>query len=202
MATTTSVLMMVAVLSLLPSSASAQTASKEPSQVSDPTKTPYGERSPGAPQELSVFSFIVGKWDGKGKVKLENGKFAEFALTWIGRYILDGTAISDEMHSVTPDGNPYLGITLRQYDTARKTWIIEYLNVTGSFLRKQVNSAAGAVTVNGRNVMIASESPGVTIREHYLVPDDESFVYRLDVSNDGGKSWNEGLMEMTLRRAK
>jgi hypothetical protein len=35
-----------------------------------------------------------------------------------------------------------------------------------------------------------------------VVPDDESFVYRLDVSNDGGKTWNEGLMEMTLGRAK
>jgi Protein of unknown function (DUF1579) len=202
MATTTSVFMMVAVLLLLPSSASAQTASKEPSQISDPTKTPYGERSPTAPQQLSVFSFLAGKWEGKGHVKLANGKLAEFPVTWIGRYILDGTAISDEMHSFTPDGKPYLGITLRQYDTTRRTWIIEYLNVTGSFLRKQVNRDAGAVTMNGRNVTIASSSPGVMIREHYLVPDDDNFVYHLDVSNDGGKTWIEPQMEMTLRRAK
>jgi hypothetical protein len=192
-------LVMVAVISLLPSLISAQTPAREPG---DPTKSSFGERSPKTPRELSVFSFLIGKFDGKGQVTLADGKFAEFPVTWIGRYILDGTAISDEMHSFTPDGKPYLGITLRQYDTARKTWIIEYLNVSGSFVRKQVNAEAGAVTVNGRNVTIASESPGVTIREHYLVPDDDTFIYRLDVSNDGGKTWIEPQMEMTLHRAQ
>ena len=191
------VFMMVTVIALLPSSMSAQTPSKEPI---DPTKSSFGEKSPRTPQELSVFAFLIGAWDGKGQVTLANGKFAEFPVKWIGRYILDGIAISDEVHSVGPDGSPYLGITLRQYDTARKTWIIEFLNVTSSFVRKQVNRDAGAVTVNGRNVTIASSSPGIRIREHYLVPDNDNFTYRLDVSNDGGKTWIEPQMEMTLRR--
>ena len=52
------------------------------------------------------------------------------------------------------------------------------------------------------DVTIASQSPGVMIREHYLVPDDDHFIYRLDVSNDGGTSWIETQMEMTLRRAE
>ena len=170
--------------------------------MNDPSKTTYGERNPGAPQELGVFAFLVGKWDGKGKTRLENGKFAEFAVTWIGRYILDGMAIADEMHSSAPDGSPYLGISLRQYDTNRRTWIIEYLNVSNSFLRKQVNPGAGSVTVNGRNVTVTSESPGVRIREHYQVADQDNWVYRLDVSNDDGKTWNEGQIEMTFRRSK
>ena len=195
----THVFTIVAAVSLLSLPISAQTGPQEPA---DPTKSSFGERSPKTPQELSLFAFLVGKFDGSGKVNLGEGKFAEFPVTWIGRYILDGTAISDEMHSVTPDGKPYLGITLRQYDTVRKTWIIEYLNVTGSFVRKQVNRDAGKVTMNGRNVTIASSSPGVTLREHYLVPDDDNFIYRLDVSNDGGKTWIEPQMEMTLRRAR
>ncbi len=199
MHTLTARFVVLAALLLVPSSASPQTGSKEPP---DPTKSSFGERSSKTPQELSVFSFLIGNFEGGGTIKLADGKLAEFPVTWIGRYILDGTAISDEMHSFTPDGKPYLGITLRQYDTARKTWIIEYLNVTGSFVRKQVNRDAGKVTVTGRNVTIASSSPGVTIREHYLVPDNDSFVYRLDVSEDGGKNWIETQMEMTLRRAK
>jgi hypothetical protein len=168
--------------------------------VSDPSKTTYGEISSSAPKELRVFSFLVGKWGGTGKTKLPNGSTAEFPVTWIGRYILDGTAIADEMHAPAPDGSPYLGISLRQYDPDRKTWIVEYLNVSGSFLRKQVNATAGSVEVSGRNVTVASESPGVRIREHYLVPDDSNFTYRLDVSNDGGHTWNTGQIEMTLRR--
>ena len=147
----------------------------------------------------SVF-VLIGKWDGKGKTRLEDGTFAEFPVTWIGRYILDGTAIADEMHSVTPDGSPYLGISLRQYDAIGKTWIVEYLNVSGSFLRKQVKGDSGSVIVTGPNVTVASESPEVAIREHYLVPDRDHFTYRLDVSRDGGTSWNEGQIEMVFRR--
>ena len=40
--------------------------------------------------------------------------------SWIGRYILDGTAIADEGHGPYPDGTPFLGITFRQYDQSRK----------------------------------------------------------------------------------
>jgi len=170
--------------------------------MSDPSISTYGEKSPGSPQELSVFSFLIGKREGKGRTKLENGKFAEYDVTWIGRYILDGPAIADELHGPAPDGSPYLGISLRQYDAQNRTWIIEYLNVPSSFLRKQVNRESGSVRVSGRNVTVTSESPGVVVREHYQVEDDTTFVYRLDVSNDGGKSWNEGQVEMTLRRSK
>jgi hypothetical protein len=38
--------------------------------------------------------------------------------------------------------------------------------------------------------------------EHYQVADDDNFVYRLDLSSDGGKSWTEGQIEMTFRRLK
>jgi hypothetical protein len=170
--------------------------------MSDPSITTYGENSPDSPQELSVFSFLIGKWEGKGRTKLENEKFAEYDVTWIGRYILDGTAIADELHGPNPDGSPYLGISLRQYDAQRKIWIIEYLNVSHSFLRRQVNRESGSVRVSGRNVTVTSESPGTVVREHYQVENDDTFVYRLDVSNDGGKSWNEGQLEMTFRRSK
>ncbi len=173
---------------------------KEDSPVTDQSKTAYGNISPHAPTQLHVFSFLVGKWDGKGKTKLPDGTFAEFPVTWIGRYILDGTAIADEMHAPAPDGSPYLGISFRQYDPEQKKWTIEYLNVSGSFLRKQVNGVDGSVSVSGRDVTVASESPGVKILEHYLVPDDNHFTYRLDVSNDGGRIWTQGQIEMTFQR--
>jgi hypothetical protein len=49
---------------------------------------------------------------------------------------------------------------------------------------------------------VSSESPEMSIREHYLVPDRDHFVYRLDVSTDVGRSWNEGQIEMTFRRVE
>jgi hypothetical protein len=169
----------------------------------DVSKTTYGERNPSAPNELAVFSFLIGKWQGTGKTRLPDGTVAEFSgVSWIGRYVLDGTAIADESHAAYPDGRPVLGISLRQYDASRKTWIVEFLNVSESFLRKQVNRGSGSVEVDGRNVTVNSESPGISIREHYLVADHDNFVFRLDVSTDGGRSWNEGQIEMTFRRAE
>ena len=177
-------------------------SAQEVPTVIDPSKTIYGEKSPRAPRELDVFAFLIGKWDGRGRTRLPDGKVAEYPVAWIGRYILDGTAIADEVHGPYPDGRPFLGITFRQYDQSRKTWVIEFLNVSESFLRRQVHHGTGSVAVSGRTVTVTSESPGIVVREHYVVPDADNWVYRLDSSNDGGRSWNEGAIEFTFRRSK
>ena len=189
---------LVAAVLLVTGTASAQ----EVPTVIDPSKTIYGERSPHAPRELDVFAFLIGKWDGRGRTRLPDGKVAEYPVAWVGRYILDGTAIADEGHGPYPDGTPFLGITFRQYDQSRKTWVIEFLNVSESFLRRQVDHGTGSVAVSGRTVTITSESPGIIVREHYVVADADNWVYRLDSSNDGGRSWNEGAIEFTFRRSK
>jgi hypothetical protein len=171
-------------------------------QINAKQITPYGEISPNSPGELKVFSFLIGKWQGTAKVKLEGGKFAEVSVTWIGRYILDGAAIEDEFHSTAPGGSPYLGISLRQYDAKRKTWIIEYLNVSNSFLRRQVNGDSGSVTVDGSSVTVISGTPDSMSREHYRIVDRDNFVYSLDASKDGGSSWNDAQIELPLHRSE
>jgi hypothetical protein len=102
--------------------------------------TTYGERNANAPRELDAFAFFIGKWEGGGKTKTADGKIVEFGgVTWIGRYILDGTVIADESHAspeATPDGKPYVGISFRYYDQTKNAWIVEFLNVTNSFLRR------------------------------------------------------------------
>ena len=40
-------------------------------------KTQHVYRNAAAPVELSVFSFLVGKWDGKGRTRLPDGSTAE-----------------------------------------------------------------------------------------------------------------------------
>ncbi len=162
--------------------------------------THYGQRSARAPRELGAFSFLIGKWEGVGKTKLANGKSAEFTVTWIGRYILGGTAIADEFHSSAPDGSPYLGISLRQYDESKKAWVIEYLNVTSSFLRTQVSATSGSVTIDGNAVVVISEASDTWSREIYRVESPDHFTYGIDLSKDGGHSWNVGQIEISLTR--
>lgn len=169
-------------------------------QQADPSKTTYGTVNPRAPRELGVFAFLIGKWQGTGRARLDSGKVVELPVSWIGRYVLDGMAIADEGHSVMPDGSSALGVTLRQYDAGRKTWVVEFVNVSLSFIRKQVNGETGSVVADGKNVTIESGSLNTLIREHYLVADHDNFVYRLDISSDRGRTWSEGQVVMTLRR--
>jgi hypothetical protein len=169
-------------------------------QTARPAITTYGERNANAPKELDIFSFLIGKWEGTGTTKLADGTTAEFTLTWIGRYVLDGMAIADEGHSTFPDGRPALGISLRQYDESKKAWIVEFLNVSNSFLRRQVNADSGSVTIDGNAVVIVSEAPDMWGRETYRVESPDLFTYSIDFSNDGGRTWGEPQIEMRLSR--
>jgi hypothetical protein len=65
-----------------------------------------------------------------------------------------------------------------------------------------VNGDAGSVTVDGPNVTVVSGAPDSLSREHYRIVDHDNFVYSLDASNDGGRNWNEGQIEITLRRSE
>lgn len=160
----------------------------------------YGERNAKAPSELDAFSFLVGKWEGAGRTKLPDGKVAEFAVTWIGRYVLDGMAIADEFHSSMPDGSPYLGISLRQYRSDLRSWVVEYLNVTNSFLRKQVGGTSGAVTQKDDAVVVLSQSPDAWSRETYKRLASDRFTYSIDISTDSGKTWTLGQIEIAFSR--
>ena len=168
-----------------------------------PAITTYGDRHEAAPQELDLFSFLIGKWEGSGRTRLADGTVAEYdGLTWIGRYALDGMAIVDELHAPLPDGGRGLGITLRYFDTGSDCWVVEFLNVTNSFIRRQVNARSGTVEKQGSTVVVTSVSDETMGREFYRLINDDRFVYTIDLSNDRGETWNTGSIEFTMNRVE
>jgi hypothetical protein len=168
-----------------------------------PAITAYGDRHEAAPEELDLFSFLIGKWEGSGRTRLADGTIAEYdGLLWIGRYALDGMAIIDELHGPLPDGSRSFGITLRYFDMDSDCWVVEFLNVSNSFIRRQVNARSGAVEKDGSTVVVTSVSDESISREFYRVIDDDSFVYTIDLSNDGGDTWNRGSIEFTMNRVE
>ena len=169
----------------------------------DSSITTYGNRNESAPEELDVFSFLIGKWEGSGKTRLPDGTVVEYdGITWIGRYILDGMAIADELHTPLPDGGRGVGVTFRYFDPLNERWIVEFLNVTNSFIRRQVNAKSGAVEMDGTTVIVVSESDQSSSREYYRVLSDDRFDYIIDLTSDGGKTWDRGPIEFNLRRVE
>ena len=154
------------------------TATGRDAVSAEPAITTYGERNPEAPAELDLFSFLVGKWSGTGRTRVADGNYVEWqGVTWIGRYILNGMAIADEIHAPDPEGKPVLGITLRQFDTEHDAWIVEFLNVSNSFLRRQVNPRSGSVSREADSVVVISEDAQTRIRERYRLVDQNHFTY-------------------------
>jgi hypothetical protein len=168
----------------------------------EPAVTPYGVRSSAAPEQLSVFSFLVGKWEGVGKTRLPDGSYAEYPVSWIGRYILDGTAIADEAHAPFPDGSPGLGISIRSFDAASGAWTIEFINVSMSFIRSQVNARSGSVRQAGDAIVVLDEHGDKLFREVYRRPSEDVFTYAFETSADGGATWDAGSIEFTLKKVE
>jgi Protein of unknown function (DUF1579) len=168
-----------------------------------PAVTTYGNKNVEAPLQLAEFSFLVGKWQGSGKTRLANGSYADFTgVTWIGRYVLDGMAIADEFHASTADGKAYLGISLRQFDTRHNSWIVEYLNVSNSFLRRQVNPRSGSVSHHADGPVVTSANGQAQFRESYRVTDKDHFTYSADTSRDGGRTWDPTSIQISMVRAE
>ena len=166
----------------------------------DPAVSQYGTLNPAAPPELSTFAFLVGTWTGTGTYRDSEGKPTIYELQWVGRYVLNGMAIADEVRRSEAQGGTVDGLTLRYFDANTKAWTVEFLNFVQSFLRQQVNANAGAVTQQGPRITIAQTGPGgAPGREVYTVVDASHFTYSLDFSRpDGG--WDEGVVTMKLER--
>ena len=168
--------------------------------VADPSITHYGEINASAPSELRVFSFLVGKWGGDARVTQQDGSQKNYRVEWIGRYVLAGMAIADEMYAADLPNRPVQGITFRSFDSRQGGWVVEFLNVTGNFLRKQVGKGYGEVRQEGKRVTILQSGSGALLREHYDVPDQDHFTYSMDMSRDNGKTWHEALVVMNMQR--
>jgi hypothetical protein len=65
-----------------------------------------------------------------------------------------------------------------------------------------VNPRSGSVTREGNTVVVTGEDGDQTGRELYELSGDRQFVYRLDLSTDGGATWDSGVIEMTLARVE
>ena len=169
----------------------------------DSSITTFGSRHESAPEELDVFSFLIGKWEGSGKTRLADGTVVEYdEITWIGRYILDGMAIEDELTTPLPDGGRGMGVTFRYFDPVNEQWIVEFLNVTNSFIRRQVNAESGSIEIDGTTVIVVSESGRSSSREYYRVLGPDRFDYTIDLTSDGGETWNRGSIEFNMKRAE
>ena len=169
--------------------------------MTDPGITTYGTLNPAAPPQLGTFAFLVGKWSGTARARNPDGTYTDYQFDWIGRYVLDGMAIADEMRMAAAEGGTIQGMSLRYFDSASNSWTIEFFNFVRAFLRKQVNASVGAVTRDGNAITISQTGPaGRPGREIYTLVAADHFTYSLDNMKEDGQTWDEGLVTIDMKR--
>jgi hypothetical protein len=180
-------------------------SAKEDSQTMERNEHEYGKPNPNAPQELSQFAFLVGKWRGEAKLKREDGTWENLKALWEGRYILDGYAIADEYRMTTPAGELLvLGINLRSYDAKKKAWNLKWLNALAGTWTDLGPEELGGVVADGKAISYRMKEPVARhafTRATYTNISADHFTWRGDRSNDG-KTWEQFLVIELYRSEK
>src|SRR5579859_7214623 len=120
----------------------------------------YGTLNPNASPALTLFAFLIGRWDCKAKVKLDDGAWQSFPVSWRGRYILDGYAIADEYRMTDANGRLIvLGENLRTYDASRQRWTLKWLNALAGTWTDLGPEDLGGVRSDGNSISYALVEP-------------------------------------------
>ena len=157
----------------------------------------FGKLSPHAPPELAAFAFLIGSWQCNARVKSADGVWHRFEAQWLGRAILDGHAIADEYRMTTLSGEVVvLGMNVRSYDTAARTWNIRWLDALTGGWTDLVSHELGGVQVNGSSITYAFKEPTAAhpyTRATYTTHSPTHFTWKGDQSTDA-HTWTDFML--------
>lgn len=162
----------------------------------------YGEPNPDAPEQLAVFDFLVGKWSCEVTVRHEDGTISRLEAEWTGRYILDGYVIVDEYRMTDVAGKLVMsGMNYRAYDTEADAWNMKWLEgISGSWLDLAPRELGGVKVDDSTIEFKVDYKAGEIHRIAFEDITDNSFTWTVDISNDGGKSWNQSVTTIRATR--
>jgi hypothetical protein len=179
--------------------ATAATAEDDPM---DQVDQEFGKPNPHAPEALSRFAFLIGRWRCEARVKSANGEWQTFQATWLGRFILDGYAIADE-YKMTGSSRELivLGMNLRTYDASKQVWNIKWLNALSGTWVDLGPEELGGVRFDGQSIIYAFKEPMAAhayTRATYTNFSKTHFTWRGEKSHDG-KAWTEFMVVEAYR---
>lgn len=154
----------------------------------------FGKPNPKAPQALSQFAFLTGRWRCEANLRGADGAWQRFEAAWLGRFILDGYAIADEYRMTDASGELIvLGINVRAYDAGRQKWNMKWLNALAGTWVELGPEALGGVRFEGQSIIYTFREPvaaHVYTRATYTNISGAHFTWRGEQSDDG-KAWSE-----------
>jgi len=139
---------------------------------------------PGEPPAARLFDRVAGSWNVDFTNIADDGTRDQVRGQLLVGWVLDGRALQDVwIQFPKPGEDRFIGTTLRFYDPDRKKWRVVW-----------VSAIAKAVTVleggeeEGR-IVLYTDGPKGRVRWTFSDITDRDFVWRGELSADGGKTW-------------
>lgn len=152
--------------------------------------------SSNVPEARRIFDRFVGRWALECDRWDENGTKTHSSGTWTFGWILDGTMLQDAIYfnDQSSAGHRIGGTTLRFFDSAADTWRVVFFAPARNAVISLTGDAVGErILLNGIDV------DGAKLRWSFIDVSGTSFVWRGEISHDGGKAWRLE-QEMHLHR--
>jgi Protein of unknown function (DUF1579) len=139
---------------------------------------------PGEPPEARLFDRVAGSWNVDYTNIADDGKRDKARGQLLVGWVLDGRALQDVwIQFPKPGEDRFIGTTLRFYDPDRKKWRVTWI----SAIAKAVTVLEGSEE-DGR-IALYTDTPKGRVRWTFSDITDKDFVWRGEISADGGKSW-------------
>jgi hypothetical protein len=142
---------------------------------------------PSLGAEAKVFGRFVGSWDAEYTEFSKDGKATHSRGEVIDGWVMDGRAIQD-LFIIYPSAahkGRFIGTTLRYFDPKSGTWRVTFIDPENDSVARFTGGAVG----DDRIVLHSQDTDGRETRWSFNDIRPDSFVFRDEVSGDGGKTW-------------
>ena len=154
-------------------------------------KEKYGSLNKAAPQELKLFSFLVGKHHCRG-IKLNKDRTkTKFEATWTGRYSMDGYVIEDEFRIQSKNGEvTRLGTNYRAYNSENKQWQLRWFDALSPSWTNLAKPEDGGVNTDNDEISFMIIDDDVHFKIRFINVTNNSFTWLGELSLDKGENWH------------
>lgn len=142
---------------------------------------------PSLGERARLFDRFVGTWDADYTGYAEDGSVNRFHGQVIFGWIIDGRALQDVWISYPKDGTAAerrIGTSVRFFDAKAGTWRVAWIAPADGGIVTLAGGAEGE-----RIVLLGRDSDGSSLRWSFNEIRPDTFVWRGEVSRDGGKTW-------------
>jgi len=154
--------------------------------------------------KMDLYGRFVGSWKLLVTRFNEDGSTRQAPGEWHFDWVLEGRAIQDvwivptrgALREKAPPQALFYGTTLRTYDPRIDAWHIQYTDPASLTFSTMIGQADGQDIVQ-----LGTNATGETIRWSFRDITADYFLWRGEVSTDGGKNWRT-LVEFTAHRTE